>query len=419
MNSKLNYYKFKDKYLLSYFKYDEFTQVSEEEIKNIKEIVYFLNKLPVLNSRRSFSVSSPSLLNIKEEGLNLLEIHKDTNLDNIPSWVMEKIEKNQLMSINTNHPNWVDALEKKVKKKWRLNLIALGDVGSNLLIGLRLLGGDCIEKIGIYDRNINSLKRWEHEINQIRRPFDELAFPKVVPITEKDLFDCDIFVFCASKGIPPVGSGVKDVRMAQFESNSKIISDYAKMARTENFQGIFAVVSDPVDLLCKVAYLESNKDYEGELDFQGLSSDQVIGYGLGVMNARACFYAEQSSDMVHYLDQGRVFGPHGEGLIVADSIKNYNQEISDYLTSKTINANKEVRALGYKPFIAPSLSSGALSLIATIRGDWFYGSTFMKDVYMGSKCRLLPSGIEVEQLNLPRALSEKIQETYNNLAMII
>ena len=266
MNIKLNYYKFKDKYLLSYFKYDEFTQASEEEIKNIEEIVYFLNKLPVLNSRRSFSVSSPSLLNIKEEGLNLLEIHKDTNLDNIPSWLIEKIEKNQLMSINTNHPNWVDALEKKVKKKWRLNLIALGDVGSNLLIGLRLLGGDSIEEIGIYDRNINSLKRWEHEINQIRRPFDELAFPKVVPINEKDLFDCDIFVFCASKGIPPVGSDVTDVRMAQFESNSKIIGDYAKMARNKNFQGIFAVISDPVDLLCKVAYLESNKDHNGGLE---------------------------------------------------------------------------------------------------------------------------------------------------------
>lgn len=419
MYNKLYYYKFNNKYLLSYFKYDDFTQVSESEIQNVKEVIYFLNKLPVLNSRRSFSVSSPSLLNIKEEGLNLLEIHKDTNLDNIPNWLIGKIEKNQLMSINTNHPNWMNILEKKIKKKWRLNLIALGDVGSNLLIGLRLLGGDCIEEIGIYDRNINSLKRWEHEINQIRRPFDELAFPKVVPLTDKDLFDCDIFVFCASKGIPPVGSGVKDVRMAQFESNSKIVGDYAKMARDENFQGIFAVVSDPVDLLCKVAYLESNKDQNGELDFQGLSSDQVIGYGLGVMNARACFYAEQSSDTVHYLDQGRVFGPHGEGLIVADSIGNYNQEISEYLTSKTINANKEVRGFGYKPFIAPSLSSGALSLIATIRGDWFYGSTFMKDVYMGSKCRLLPSGIEVEQLDLPKALSEKIQETYNNLAMII
>lgn len=419
MNANLNYYKLKDKYLLSYFQYDNFTQVSEDEIKDTTETIHFLNQLPVLNSRRSFSVSSPGLLNIKEEGLNLLQINLENNSSNIPSWLTEKIQNKEVTSINTNHPSWMDVLDKPVKTKWRLNLIALGDVGSNLLIGLRLLGGDSIEEIGIYDRNINSLKRWEHEINQIRRPFDELAFPKVVPIEEKDLFDCDIFVFCASKGIPPVGSEVTDVRMAQFESNSKIVGDYAKMARDENFQGIFAVVSDPVDLLCKVAYLESNKDENDELDFKGLSSDQVIGYGLGVMNARACFYAEQSPDMIHYLEEGRVFGPHGEGLIVANSIENYNEEISEYLTSKTINANKEVRAFGYKPFIAPSLSSGSLSLIATINGDWFYGSTFMKDVYMGSKCRLLPSGIEVEQLNLPDNLLEEIEKTYNNLAMII
>ena len=86
-----------------------------------------------------------------------------------------------------------------------------------------------------------------------------------------------------------MGSDITDVRMAQFKSNSEIIGEYSKLARERNFQGIFAVVSDPVDLLCKVAFLESNKDNEGNMDFKGLSSDQIIGYGLGVMNGRACF----------------------------------------------------------------------------------------------------------------------------------
>lgn len=419
MNKNLNYYKFNNNYLVSYLKYDDLSKSSEKEVQDSDEIIYFLNKLNPLNSRKSFSISHSSLLNLKEEGLNLLQVNKNSVHDNIPDWLMDKIENRKIKSINTNYPNWKEALNQKIKKKWRVNLIALGDVGSNLLIGLRLLGGDSIEEIGIYDRSIDRLKRWEHEINQIRRPFDELAFPKVLPIEEKDLFDCDIFVFCASKGIPPVGSNVGDVRMAQFESNSEIIGNYAKMARDEKFQGIFAVVSDPVDLLCKVAFLQSNKNENEQMDFTGLSSNQIIGYGLGVMNARACFYAEQSDDTIHYIDEGRVFGPHGEGLIVANSIENYNEDISRYLTKKTINANKEVRAFGYKPFIAPSLSSGSLSLIATIRGDWFYGSTYMKDVYMGSKCRLLPSGIEVEQLDLPDKLLKELQKTYNNLAMII
>ena len=77
------------------------------------------------------------------------------------------------------------------------------------------------------------------------------------------------------------------------------------------------------------------------------------------MNGRACFYAEKSQNTIHYIEEGRVFGPHGEGLIVADSIENYDEELSKYLTDKTINANKEVRNLGFKPYVAPSLSSGA------------------------------------------------------------
>lgn len=413
------YYKFKDKYLFSMYEYSELIPATKDEVSGSKELIYFLNQFHPINSRASFTLSSPDHLYMINENLNLLELNLIKANDDIPQWILNKIHERKIKSINTNYPNWQNRLEYSDKKKWRLNLFALGDVGSTLLIGLRLLGENCIDKIGIYDRNENRLNRWKHEINQIRIPFHESTFPEVVPIDKEDLFDCDMFIFCASKGIPAVGSQVSDVRMAQFNNNSKIISEYAKMARLEKFKGIFAVVSDPVDLLCKVAFLESNKDKKAELDFQGLSADQIIGYGLGVMNGRACFYAEKSKETMAYLNEGRVFGPHGDGLIVANSIKNYDKKLSDYLTDKTINANKEVRGFGYKPFIAPALSSGSLSILATIKGDWFYGSTFMGGVYMGSKCRLLSTGIEVEQLTLPNNLKDKLVETYNKLAKII
>lgn len=414
-----NFYKFKGKYLFSQYDYKELTLIKEDEISKVEGEIYFLNQFNPINSRASYSLSSPSQLFMEEEDLNLLELDLDGEKIKISKWIEEKIKNKEIKAINTNYPNWKKLLVLNKKKKWRLNLIALGDVGSTLLIGLRLLGGNSIDEIGIYDRNINRLKRWDHELNQIRIPFNESALPKVTPVEKKDLFNCDMFIFCASKGIPPVGSQVSDVRMAQFKSNSEIISEYAKMARQSNFKGIFAVVSDPVDLLCKVAFLESNKDENSKLDFQGLNSNQIIGYGLGVMNGRAAFYSEQSEETIDYLKEGRVFGPHGEGLIVANSIENYDENKSNYLTDKTINANKEVRGFGYKPFIAPALSSGALSILATIKGDWFYGSTYMGGVYMGSKCRLLSTGVEVEQLCLPVELKTKLQETYDNLAEII
>ena len=58
-----------------------------------------------------------------------------------------------------------------------------------------------------------------------------------------------------------------------------------RMARENHFQGLFCVVSDPVDPLCRAVLLESNKNEAGELDGQGLFPHQVRGFGLGVMNA--------------------------------------------------------------------------------------------------------------------------------------
>lgn len=413
------YYKYNDKILFSFKKYKCFNSIAEDEAKLNRGNLYFLNKISPLKSRRSFLVNDPSLLFIDREGLELLLLdNKDYSL-NIPKWIINSIKNKSVISINTEYPNWKIALEEIPIKKWNVNLAALGDVGSTLLIGLRLLGGQCINKIGIYDRNENRLKRWEYEINQIRKAFSPDEFPVVEPITKDQLFDCSMFIFCASKGVPPVGSNIKDVRMVQFESNSEIIREYAKMARNSNFRGIFAVVSDPVDLLCKVVFLESNKDNLGNLDFMGLASNQIIGYGLGVMNGRACFYAEKSERTMGFLKEGRVFGPHGEGLVVANSIDNYDEDISDYLTEKTVNANKEIRSFGYKPYVAPSLSSGALSIISTIKGEWFYGSTYMGNCYMGSKVRLISGHLEVERLKLPDKLYKKIKESYERLVKII
>ncbi len=404
MKRNFKYYKYNNKYLFSYFDYN-LEEASEDELMDSNNIIYFLNQLNRERSRSSFSPSSPSHLVLEEENINILN-RDETSLD-LPSWISNRISKRKIKSINTLYPGWKSRLNEESKKKWKLNLIALGDVGSTLSIGLRLLGHDTISEVGLYDRNKDRLNRWLHELNQVVDPSGTLDFPSFLPIEEKDLFDCDMFVFCASKGIPPLDSQVGDVRMAQFESNSSIIKEYGRLAKERDFQGIFAVVSDPVDLLCKVLLLES-----------GLRPEQIIGYGLGVMNARALFYANEYG-IESYKNEGRVFGPHGQGLIVANSIDKYNEKDSDLLTDKTLNANKVVRGFGFKPFVAPSLSSGALSLISTIRGDWFYGSTFIHKVYMGSRCRLNPSGLEVEQVKLPKELFKKIQETYDKLEKII
>ena len=298
------------------------------------------------------------------------------------------------------------------RKGFRVNILALGDVGATLLMGLKILGGGLIERIGIYDVNRDVMSRYEIEMNQIGWPFGEKKLPEVICLDREDLFDCDMFVFCASKAVPPIGAA-GDVRMMQLEANSRIVAEYGRMAGEKNFKGIFAVVSDPVDPLCKAALMAS-----------GLEPGQVRGYGLGVMNKRAEYYASGEPRFASYLKEGRAFGPHGGDLVIANSIDNYDDEISRRLTELTVSANLKVRELGFKPYIAPALSSGAISLILTLQGEWNYSSVYLgkgaEGAFLGIRNRIdFNSGrVLVEDLPLPEKLYERIEKAYRNLCEI-
>lgn len=294
-----------------------------------------------------------------------------------------------------------------LRKKKRVNLLALGDVGGMLLIGLRLLGTEAVSSIGICDLNEKSILRFEMEAGQIQAPFARERMPRVEIISPERLFDCDIFVFCASKGVPPVGSRVEDVRMAQLKANSQLVEVFAEKAVSRDFQGLFAVVSDPVDPLCKAALL------------CGLKREQVQGYGLGVMNSRGIYFAEKNERFRQYLSEGRAFGPHGEDLVLANSLENYDDELSRELTKLAVQSNLKTRELGFKPYIAPALSSGALSILATASGQWHYSSVYFGKgdcgAFLGVKNRRTPYGIEVEDLPLPQKLYERIESAYGHL----
>jgi hypothetical protein len=293
-------------------------------------------------------------------------------------------------------------------------------VGSTLLTGLKLMGGDVISSIGICDLSDQITARWEFEMGQITLPWEYTAMPEVEVVTPDKLFDCDVFVFVASKGIPPVGSDIKDVRMYQFENNAKIVAHYAKLARKANFRGLWCAVSDPVDPLAKTAYLESNRDENGNWDGMGLRPEQVQGYGLGVMNARAAYYAKRDDRFAPFLTEGRTFGPHGTGLTVANSIENYDEALSRELTGLTVTANLKMREIGFKPYVAPALSSGALSILLTLRGQWHCGSVFLDGVYMGVKNRYTPYGIETELLPcIPDPLFGHITDAAEHLKQIL
>ena len=305
----------------------------------------------------------------------------------------------------------------RLPDKARVTLLALGDVGSTLLMGLRLLGGDVISSIGICDVRDNVAARWEFELDQIAPPETE-PLPEVDIIALEQLFDGDVFLFCASRMIPDTSVVQGDVRMAQYGLNRELVGHYARMAREKQYRGLFVVVSDPVDPLCRWALRESNKNQRGDYDGQGLSPEQIRGFGLGVMHARALYFARRDPRFASYLTEGRAFGPHGEDLVLANSLTHYDDALSRELTEKVAHANLEMRKLGFKPYVAPALSSGALTLLALLRRRWHYASLYDGRVFMGHRSRLTDTGAETENVPLPEALEKRLAETRAKLDAI-
>ena len=314
------------------------------------------------------------------------------------------------MVLNTAFPD-VEArarafLETVRKPRLRLTLVGLGDVGGQLLTALKLLG-DEIAEIGIYDPNEALCRRYELELNQIL----DRPEPRIVLRDEAALFDCDVFLFTASRGVPPIGAA-GDVRMLQLEKNREMLKAYSASARKAGFRGLFCQISDPVDLLARSVFLQTNRDETGAWDFRGLLPEQIVGFGLGVMKARADDMARRMGLRCPEL---RAFGPHGAELVIADAPLDYHPDLSEALTRRTVAANLEVRELGFKPYIAPAISSAALSILRLLRGEPFLGAVPMGGVWFGCRNRLTGEGFETLSEPLHPALLDRIRGAWEKL----
>lgn len=379
------------------------------------EVLWVFHR-PPLSRRDTFPVTDPAQLTEREGVASLCAA---PGPEGLPRELTNAIRAGRVRAVNLAHPRFEELMAPLPRpEKVRVNLLALGDVGSTLLMGLRLMGGDVISSIGICDLREGVAQRWEFELNQIQLPGPYDALPPVEIVSPEQLFDGDVFLFCASRFVPDTAVKTGDVRMAQYRLNRELAALYAQKARQARYRGLFCVVSDPVDPLCRAVLTESNRAPSGEMDYQGLFSHQVRGFGLGVMNARAAYYARKDPRFASFLTEGRSFGPHGEDLVIANSIDRYDDGLSRLLTERTVHANLQMREMGFKPYVAPALSSGALSLLLCLRGQWHCSSTYLDGVFMGARNRVLPTGTELERLPLPQALQDRLQTTMDRLRAI-
>ncbi len=308
----------------------------------------------------------------------------------------------------TFSPSW---LIRSGGPKKTVHIAGLGDVGRTLAEALVLTGGEEIGRIGLFDLQEKQCARMEQELGQVRFPCGSREVPEVFTVKAEELFACDVFLFCATKAVPEVGSGVEDVRLAQFEANKGIVAIYARQAAEEGFTGLFGVVSDPVELLCMAALKASRKAGKG------LDPRQIQGFGMGVMYARSLYFASKTPQKDLFSAEGRVFGQHGSNLVAANSLlpEHYDDRFSRELTEKALHANTDVRALGFKPYIAPACSSAALTLLAVLRGEWNDSALWLNGLYFGARCRTTEKGHEWEDVILPDQLFERVRDSYGRI----
>lgn len=311
--------------------------------------------------------------------------------------------------------NYVLPLVTSAAEKKRIHLVGLGDVGRTVVEGILMRGGRTFSELGFYDLNADNLERMEIELGQASFAFDDEERMQVRALKKEELFDCDVFAFCATAGVPPVSVTSGDVRMMQFEKNAAIVSLYAAQAAEEGFGGLFCVVSDPVDLLC-MSVLRATLSKNRSLD-----PFQIQGFGLGVMHARALSIAQKEGNNGANLVHLRAYGPHGAGLVIANSYlpEEYDDAYSRSLTKSVSTVNLRIREKGFKPYIAPAFASAVLSIERAVRGEWNNSCNYLNGLYFGCRNRRSVQGIEWEDPALPEALFERLIESYQELEQIL
>ena len=406
--------------MAQYFRYEDFClcprggklpQKAVPVEKAFDPLVFLVERDPLKN-RGMFAIRSLSELDEPEGVGLLLPPAEEANMDELEYWVRE----HGASVVNTTFSRWFSVLTAyfaRTKEGLCANLVGLGNVGGTTALGLKLLGTD-LSIIGLYDRDENQCLRYEAELNQVLPVRDGEPLPIVRIVKEEDLFDCDALLFTAARAVPEVGAeNGLDVRMMQYEANRELLRPYAKRARESGFVGLFCQISDPVDQLSRAVFLMSNQNEQGEFDWNGLLPEQVRGFGLGVMHARAEYYARTEGVSPESL---RVYGPHGNGLVIANAPNaGYDAALSRTLTHKAETANLFVRSLGYKPYLAPGLSSAAVSVLRAMWGEWHDAAVPLGGVYFGCRAKRGAHGPEIRREGLNPELAERIAESYRKL----
>ena len=140
--------------------------------------------------------------------------------------------------------------------------------------------------------------------------------------TYADCKDARIVVLAAGANQAP-----GETRMDLINKNSKIFKEIVTKVMEANFNGIFIVATNPLDVMTYLTLKQS-----------GLKPNQVIGSGTTLDTARLRYLLSEKVNVCPKDIEAYVIGEHGDSEFVPWSNANIGlQNINDYLDDKTLN----------------------------------------------------------------------------------
>ena len=183
-------------------------------------------------------------------------------------------------------------------KDSKVVIVGCGHVGAT--IGYTLINQGLCESIGLIDRNrekaIGDAFDMQHAVYFMNRNI------KVEAVDYNACSDADVVVITASAPMPKDSHN----RLEMLTPSLNIMKEIVSSVMASGFNGIFVVVSNPVDIMSYYTWKLS-----------GLPKKQIIGSGTTLDTARLCVEISKLFDLDSKSVEAFVMGEHGDSEMVS------------------------------------------------------------------------------------------------------
>lgn len=184
-------------------------------------------------------------------------------------------------------------------RKSARKIVVIGTGAVGISYAFAVLNQALCDELVLIDLNE---KRVHAEARDLRHGV--LYAPSPITVKEGNYEDCaDADIVCICAGVPQKDG---ETRLDLIDNNLKVFHTVVKKVMENQFDGIFLIATNPVDVLSYATWR-----------FSGLPSHRVIGSGTILDTARLCNCLGKAFDVAPASVDAHMIGEHGDSVIAA------------------------------------------------------------------------------------------------------